>query len=185
MICSVGTLRSAPLSPASSILSDFSQPPTKKRRISTSSLSDADDNEDDDDEDEDEDQPLAARMSLKTSSSEKTSRPVKAPSAPISAPGPVPAQRSGKKEMSSMKSKSHTTAHTAPASLAPPTGQTQAEMNGVPIEHHTAEVKIKEEDRMDERQLSRLATGVTFDTRATSVAVRLSFSYVCSRVVIQ
>ncbi|TFY76343.1 hypothetical protein EWM64_g7667 [Hericium alpestre] len=57
-------------------------------------------------------------------------------------------RRSGKK----------TKAHTGPASLfAPPTGELQAEMNG-----HVAKVKV--EERMDERQLDRLVTGVTVDT---------------------
>ncbi|KZT10987.1 histone acetyltransferase GCN5 [Laetiporus sulphureus 93-53] len=55
-------------------------------------------------------------------------------------------------------------ARTAPTSIAPPTGDEQAEMN-----RHTGgvqdyEPKIKVEEKMDEGQLIRLATGVPVDT---------------------
>lgn len=91
-------------------------------------------------------------------------------------------QRSGKKEKSASGKKTkpppHTAhAHTAPTSLAPPTGRQQAEMNGSKynngvhdsaLSHETTKIKV--EDKMDERQLSRLTTGVTVDTGPASAA---------------
>ncbi len=53
-------------------------------------------------------------------------------------------------------------AHTAPANIPPPTAEEREEMrptNGV----NGHDTKVKVEDKMDERQLSRLATGVTVD----------------------
>ena len=136
-----------PLSPASSELSEL-EPPLKKRRVSTSSLS-----EEDDDEDEEEDKPLAARM-----------RPV---AIEHGARTVASGKRSGKK-VSSMKSK----AQTAATPVAPLAWQ-EAEMNGKlnGINGHDAKVKL--EDKMDEGQLTRLATGVTIDASGTtSTAVR-------------
>ena len=116
-----------------------------------SSLSDADD--DDDDDDDEEDKPLAARMTAKTAPD--NSRPSKT----------TIGKRSGKKA-SSMKSK----AQTAPASIQPPTGREQAEMNGQ-INGTHVDAKVKVEDKMDESQLNRLATGVTVDAGGTTHAV--------------
>ncbi|KAJ6587080.1 hypothetical protein DFH09DRAFT_1142523 [Mycena vulgaris] len=135
---------SSPPSSASSLLSDPSPPPSKKRRLSSSSLSASDD---------EEDRPLASRMGLKTGGprSEKSAR------APASK-----SQRGGKKGPG-IKSKGKT----APASLPPPMGQEQDEMNGIIVHHQP---KIKEEEQMDEEQLTRLTTGVTLDSGAGSAA---------------
>ncbi|RDX55063.1 Bromodomain-domain-containing protein [Lentinus brumalis] len=132
-----------PLSPASSFLSDAIERPTKRRRISVdySSLSE----QEDDDDDEEEERPLAAA---------RVTRPTRT-SAGKNRNGGRP--RSGKQK-TSMKAK----AHTAPANIPPPTAEEREEMrptNGV--NGHDAKVKV--EDKMDERQLSRLATGVTVD----------------------
>lgn len=138
---------SSPPSSASSVLSDISPPPSKKRRFSSSSLSASDD---------EEDRPLASRMGLKTGArSEKSAR------APASK-----SQRSGKKGPG-IKSKGQT----APASLPPPTGQEQDEMNGVA----PPRPQIKVEDKMDEEQLTRLTTGVTLDSGPGATAVNYSF----------
>jgi len=62
-----------------------------------------------------------------------------------------------------------TQAGTAPASMLPPTGLALAEMNG----HITYEgPRVKLEDKMDEGQLNRLATGVTVDTDTVTATVR-------------
>jgi histone acetyltransferase len=120
-----------------------------------SSLSDADGDDDgDDDDDDDENKPLAARMTAKTAPD--SSRPSKA----------TIGKRSGKKA-SSMKSK----AQTAPTSIQPPTGREQAEMNGEINGVHGVDAKVKVEDKMDESQLNRLATGVTVDAGGTTHAV--------------
>ncbi|KAG5648571.1 hypothetical protein DXG03_003182 [Asterophora parasitica] len=145
---------SAPLSPASSALSDPPQRPNKKRRISSSSLSDADD-----DDDDEEDRPLAARMTGKSSArSGKTSR--------------VPAvRRSGKN--GKIRGKKTKKAHTAPISVAPLNEEEQAQMNdathGV-VNGNVYDSQVKVEDMMDEGQLTRLAAGVTVDagTRASA-----------------
>lgn len=108
-----------------------------------SSLSDADD-----DDDEEEDKPLASRMALKT--------------APDGSRTATSGKRSGKK----MKSKGQT----APASMQPSTGREQAEMNGQPNGVHAHDKKVKLEEKLDESQLNRLATGVTVD--ATNAEVR-------------
>lgn len=143
-------------------------PPSKRRRISESSLSDA---EDDDNDASEEDQPLAARISNLSPSMARV--PVENGRTPASSAvgakgnGNGAGRRGGK--TSGMKFK----AHTAPTSIAPPTGEVQAEMNGEiqPINGH--ETAIKVEDRLDEGQLDRLATGVTVDTAdsATTTAV--------------
>ncbi|THH20047.1 hypothetical protein EW146_g1247 [Bondarzewia mesenterica] len=133
-------LSSAEKHPLSSISSQLSeellQPPTKRRRISSSSLSDA--------EDDEEDRPLAARMTGNAVPSNGTR---------------VHPRRSGKKT-SSMKSK----AQTAPASIPPPTGEEQAEMNGEIPHTNGHDIAVRADDQMDEGQIDRLATGVTVDT---------------------
>lgn len=142
-----------PPSPASSVLSDI-PPPTKRRRISGSSLSDAED--DDDDDDDEEDKPLAARMATKTApDGSRTTTSTTTTSG----------KRSGKK-VSSMMSK----AQTAP--IATPSRE-QAEMNGQVNGVNGHETQVKVEEKMDESQLTRLATGVTVDTGGTAnTAVR-------------
>jgi len=62
-----------------------------------------------------------------------------------------------------------TQAGTAPASMLPPTGLALAEMNGQ-ITHEEPRKKV--EDKMDEGQLNRLATGVTVDTDTAAATVR-------------
>jgi len=70
------------------------------------------------------------------------------------------------------------TAHTAPVSIPPPSGEIRAEMNGEIPPQSTTEIAVKVEDQMDEGQLDRLATGVTVDTAipSSSSSVRLSIS---------
>ncbi|OCH92323.1 Bromodomain-domain-containing protein [Obba rivulosa] len=147
-----------PISPASSFLSDgFDQdpdhePPAKKRRISFSSLSDADE----DDDDDEEDKPLAARMGVSATATK--TRPEN---------GPRTNQRSGK-QMTSKKS----VAHTAPVSIMPPTAR---EREGMTVSANGANghsPKVKVEDKMDESQLTRLATGVTFDANGAASATQ-------------
>ncbi|KAG6873404.1 hypothetical protein C0995_015829 [Termitomyces sp. Mi166 len=148
-IRTVSSPEQQPSSPVSSILSDPPQPSNKRRRISISSLSDADD----DDDDDEEDRPLAARMALKTSTrTEKSTRP------PAS-------KRSGKS-----RGKATHKAHTAPASLLPPSETEKAQMHVVVngVNGHVNGVKV--EDVMDQSQLSRLAAGVTVDTGANAPA---------------
>jgi histone acetyltransferase len=62
-----------------------------------------------------------------------------------------------------------TQAGTAPASIPPPTDLALAEMNG---QTSHEEPRIKLEDKMDEGQLNRLATGVTVDTDTAAATVR-------------
>jgi histone acetyltransferase len=126
----------------SSTLSDLpeQQPPHKRRRLSPSSETE------NKDEDEDEDEPLAVRTGFAQAHkpSEGGNRP----------------QNHGKGLKSKgLKSKGLTSS----MSIAPPTGIVQAEMNGqvVPQEEKR---RIKIEDKLDESQLNRLATGVTVDT---------------------
>lgn len=130
-------------SPTFSMLSDGDEPPTKRRRLSLSSLSDADE----EDEDEEEDQPLAAQVSHPQ-------------------PPDTPARKSNKrtgKKTSSMKSKSQTA----------PKSSMQPDMNGVNVNGHLPDAKVKVEEKMDESQLTRLATGVTIDA-GPSFAARVS-----------
>jgi histone acetyltransferase len=124
-----------------------------------SPLSDAED--DDDDDDDEEDKPLAARMTTKT-----------APDGARTTSKVTTGKRSGKKS-SSMKSK----AQTAPASMQPPTGREQAEMNGQVNGINGRDTVVKVEERMDESQLNRLATGVTVDAGGTTHAVVRLFLY--------
>jgi len=63
-----------------------------------------------------------------------------------------------------------TQARTAPASLPPPTSLALAEMNRQ-ITHEGPRIKV--EDKMDEGQLNRLATGVTVDTDTVAATVRV------------
>jgi histone acetyltransferase len=141
------------LSSPSSTLSDLpEQPPAKKRRISPNLYGPDDDNKDDDDDEEDE--PLASRV------------PLNIIQKPFDGSRRTANQRSGK----GLKTKGLT----APTSIAPPTGTVQAEMNGQ-IAPHEDQPRVKVEDRMDEGQLARLATGVTVDTcRTTATTVNLS-----------
>ena len=62
-----------------------------------------------------------------------------------------------------------TQARTAPTSIPPPTSFALAEMNGQ-ITH--GEPRIKVEDKMDEGQLNRLATGVPVDSDTVAATVR-------------
>jgi histone acetyltransferase len=151
------------MSPASSVLSD-EPPPSKRRRLSSSSLSDAEEDADADadadadgdadadadadadDDDDDDDKPLAAQVADLNAAIGVTSRK-------------AVTQRSGKKT-SSMKSKPQTA----------PTGDKRPEKNGV-ANGRSPDLKVKVEDKMDEGQLTRLATGVTVDTGPTSSAV--------------
>ena len=71
---------------------------------------------------------------------------------------PHPSRRGGK------GTSAMSTAHTAPMSIPPPSGNIRAEMNGETPLQSTPEVAVKLEDQMDESQLDRLATGVTVDT---------------------
>ena len=151
-------------SPGSSTSED--EPPNKKRRLSISSLSDADE-DDDDDDDEEEDEPLAIRVNGVSKKSQKGRDNVVRRG-----------QRSGK-QASSMKSK----AQTAPISIPAPTEQEKADMvrpaNG--INGHGKNVKV--EDRLDEGQLTRLATGVTVDAGVTgSVAVTFLYPFLVSNI---
>ena len=77
-------------------------------------------------------------------------------------------QKGGKKQPSK-KAK----ASTAPANIPPPTEEEREEMRPNGVNGHGA-AKVKVEDKMDESQLNRLATGVTVDTGgATATAVSL------------
>jgi histone acetyltransferase len=141
--------RQRPLSGGSTSTDEGSQPPAKRLRLS-------------EEDDEDEDQPLAitARMNLPPSSRfENGARP-------------HPSRRGGK------GTSAMSTAQTAPMSIAPPSGDMRAEMNGEMSLQGTSEVAVKVEDQMDESQLDRLATGVTVDTAmsSSSNSVRLSIS---------
>jgi histone acetyltransferase len=130
------------LSPTSSVLSD-EPPPSKRRRLSSSSLSDAEEEDDDD-----EDKPLAAQVA-DLSVAIGTS------------PRKAGAQRSGKKT-SSMTSKSQT----APTGDKGPGPEKNGAANG-----RSFDLKVKVEDKMDEGQLTRLATGVAVDTGPASSTV--------------
>lgn len=76
-----------------------------------------------------------------------------------------------------MPGKKSKKAHTAPISVAPPTGEEQAVMNGTANGVNGTGAKVKVEDMMDEGQLTRLAAGVTVDTAGrASAGVRASES---------
>ncbi|KAF7306116.1 Histone GCN5 superfamily [Mycena chlorophos] len=125
-------------SSASSVLSDNpdSPPPTKKRRISFSSLS----------SDEEEERPLAASLGVKSTGMQLNKSGARPPAS----------KRGGKKGPGMT-----TTGSMAPTSLPPPTGRELAQMNGtIP-----PPPPIKVEEKLDEQQLSRLATGVAVDSK--------------------
>ncbi|KAL4250023.1 Histone acetyltransferase GCN5 [Abortiporus biennis] len=138
-----------------------SEPPSKRRRVSYSSLSEPSSS------DREEDKPLATASATTSRTAEKT-RPENTTSnnnttsrkSNGKGKGGRPNQRVGGKAASSMKSK----AQSAPTSMPPPTEEQRAEMerpttNGV----NGHDVKVKVEDKMDEGQIDRLATGVTVD----------------------
>ena len=151
----------APLSPASSFLSegDSFEPPTKRRRVSfsESSLSDTDSSSSEDEEE----RPLAAKRAEKSRGGRGKG-------------GGPRQQRTGGK---GMKSK----AQTAPAHIPPPTDAERAEMAPQPANGANGhQVIVKVEDKMDESQLTRLATGVTVDAAGvTSANVRFLFIHPC------
>lgn len=97
---------------------------------------------DEEEEDEEEDQPLAAQVSHPQ---------------PLDTPARKSNKRTGKKT-SSMMSKSQTA----------PKSSMQPDVNGV--NGHLPDAKVKVEEKMDESQLTRLATGVTIDAGPSSVA---------------
>lgn len=139
-----------PLSPDSS-LSDVPPPPSKRRRTSQS---DSSLSEPDEDEDE-EDRPLAARMPRSTGATKTNG--MRAP------------QRSGKKTVgvkTSGKNIGKKIAHTSLPSEQPHSAAEGAKMNGRANGIVPHELKVKLE--VDDKQLSRLATGVTVDTGGTA-----------------
>lgn len=159
---SIAIQSSAPNSPATSELSDL-PPPKKKRRISMSSLSNNTDAEDDEDDDE-EDRPLAARMADQTNS--------RAPAGYRSAmKGPSSqrgmASKKGPSSVSSMKGPSNKGVMGQRAQKAR-TGPSESpsKVNG--------ETKVKLEDKMDDAQLDKLASGATVDA-VTETVCHLAF----------
>ncbi|KAL5523700.1 hypothetical protein ACEPAG_7873 [Sanghuangporus baumii] len=132
------------MSPDSS-LSDVPPPPQKRRRTSQS---DSSLSEPEDDEDE-EDRPLAARIPRSSGAAKTNGR--RAP------------QRSGKTGGKNMGKK---VAHTSVPSEQPHSAAEGAKMNGRANGAMSHETKIKVE--VDDKQLSRLATGVTVDTGASA-----------------
>ncbi|KAI5123056.1 hypothetical protein M0805_000491 [Coniferiporia weirii] len=129
------------LSPDSS-LSDVPPHPPKRRRTSQS---DSSLSEPEDDEDEEE-QPLAARI----------------PRTAGVTNGMRPAHRSGKK--TSKKGIAHTSLPSEQARSVAEGSKMSGRANGC-LSHET---KVKLEERLDDKQLSRLATGVTVDTGTTA-----------------
>lgn len=135
--------QSLALSPASSLLSEIShQNPAKKRRVSSSSLSDA---EDIDEEDDDEDKPLAARVTVGVRS--------------------VPGKRSGKQVPGKKSKKSHAALSGSSSTNNRP--KINGKVNGI----NGHETKVKVEDKMDENQLSRLTAGVPIERTSADVCV--------------
>ena len=148
--------RQNPPSRGSTPTDESSQPPAKRLRLS-------------EEDDEDEDQPLAVTARMNHPSSSRLEN---------GGARPHPPRRAGK------GTSAMSTAHTAPMSIPPPSGDVRAEMNGEILLQNTSEVAVKMEDQMDESQLDRLATGVTVDTAmsSSSSSVRLSISwYMMSR----
>ncbi len=83
--------------------------------------------------------------------------------------------------MSSMKSK----AQTAPTSKLPPNQEQRAEMARPPskgVNGH--EFKMKVEDKMDESQLTRLATGVTVDAGGQASATVSCFGQLAQYLIL-
>lgn len=144
-----------PLSPASSFLSEAfdgdGEPPTKRRRVSYSSLS-----SDSLSSEDDEDKPLARARA----DADKPAAPARSGKGRKGGKVRAKAQRSGKGPASKSKG------HTAPAHKPPPTEAERAEMERPPPPAAAADVAVKVEDKMDEGQLSRLVTGVTVDAGA-------------------
>ncbi|PFH53843.1 hypothetical protein AMATHDRAFT_83748 [Amanita thiersii Skay4041] len=145
-----------PLSPVSSELSDLPQRPAKKPRLSSSSLSDAEDQPteaaDDEDAPNDDDEDTL--------------------SAPHHVPPAIRSARSGKSIGAGLLAPSTSTklrtGHTVPKLRVPP-----AEGEGVHLDVRTNgqyDTRIKLEDQMDEGKLKRLATGVTVDAATSSAA---------------
>ena len=144
-------------------MSDAVERPTKKRRVSVdySSLSEADD----DDDDEEEERPLAARITRQPAGKLRNRKAGKAVTGQRGGAGHRGgAGQRGGKQKTSMKAK----AHTAPANIPPPTAQEREEMRPNGVNGHDTKVKV--EDKMDEGQLSRLATGVTVDASGPASA---------------
>lgn len=128
------------LSSPSSVLSDLpEQPPSKRRRITPAGENGKQEEEDE----EDEDEPLATRIPFGTANK------------PLEALVRSSKQRAGK----GLKMKGLT----VPASIPPPTGNAQDQMNEQTMPHGN-EPRVKIEDQMDESQITRLVTGVTVDT---------------------
>ena len=163
-ICSLGKHASgAPASPISSVLSDLdeqpSERPSKKRRISLSS--------------DEEELPLAV--------AHKTRPPP--PSEQLRKPGTGRKVPAGKAPIGkSNKSKSST----APANKAPLNDSEIEAMNAATNGTNGYVPKVKTEDRMDESQLDRLATGVTVDTAgrmSPNVSTVFDFPYPFTQLV--
>jgi hypothetical protein len=130
--------RQRPLSRSSSTDED-SQPLIKRPRLS-------------EEDDEDEEPPLAFTARMNLSSALRSENGAKS----------HPSRHAGK------GTSAMSTAHTAPMSIPPPSGDMLAEMNGEIFLPSTSEVAVKVEEQMDEGQLDRLATGVTVDTAIAS-----------------
>ena len=168
----VGDSPKAPASPASSFLSDAfdgdAEPPTKRRRVSfsESSLS----SESASSSGDEEEQPLAARRATRAGKDKLGGHKHNGKGKKSGGPR-APRQRTGGKSMSSMKSKPQA-AGTGKAPATEGGRPTQASMSPIMTSHELPVVKV--EDKMDESQLNRLATGVTVDTGgATATAVSL------------
>lgn len=128
-------------SPSSSPQSDDEQPLAKRRRITEDK---------DEDEDEEDEEPLAIARANAHSAMVRAENGQKS---------------TNRRKTASMKTK----AHTAPMSIAPPTGEVQAAMNGeLPPTSCYNQPPVKVEEQMDESQLDRLATGVTVDTEGVA-----------------
>ena len=153
------------MSPASSFISDAfdgdGEPPTKRRRVSfsESSLS----SESSSSSGEEEERPLAATRAERVGKDDKGGRKHNGKhngkgsgkGKKTGGPGRTRGQRTGGKSMSSMM---------APTLKMPPTEQERNDMaRPLPGDVNTQEPPVKVEDKMDERQLNRLVTGVTVD----------------------
>ncbi|KAF8740799.1 hypothetical protein AX14_007174 [Amanita brunnescens Koide BX004] len=137
-----------PLSPISSELSDLPSRPTKKQRLSSSSLSDAEDQPgDDEDAPNDEDDEEYSFIH----------------------PDPQRPTRAGKKSAPGLSlAPTPLIARTPHIARVPAMdGKTSKKVNGAVSGQHDARVKV--EDQMDEGQLKRLATGVPIDSAANGV----------------
>lgn len=157
-------------SPDSSFLSDAfdadQEPPTKRRRVSFSESSLSSESSSSSGEEE---RPLAAKRAEragKERGGHKHSFKGKKSNA-----ARARGQRTGGKTMSSMKSK----AQSAPTSK-PPQGESQpAASLKSPRETNGHDYGVKVEDKMDEGQINRLATGVTVDAGAATSSATVSY----------